>query len=137
MVDKIEYDIKTVQEIKNSAKCDKRMKCQASVSIINGYVYDFPWDIEKHQKDFCDNEEGFLKCPYHKTGRIPYPDDFEMAVLSAVNGGGNNMARAALTGALSGAMVGSSRIPERFISGLKDSERLLKFAEKVTSQALA
>ena len=64
-----------------------------------------------------------------------YPDDFEMAVLSAVNGGGNNMARAALTGALSGAMVGLSRIPERFISGLKDSERLLKFAEKVTREA--
>jgi ADP-ribosyl-[dinitrogen reductase] hydrolase len=39
-----------------------------------------------------------------------HPEDFEMAVLSAVNGGGNNMARAALTGALSGAMVGLTRI---------------------------
>jgi ADP-ribosyl-[dinitrogen reductase] hydrolase len=66
-----------------------------------------------------------------------YPDDFEMAVLSAVNGGGNNMARAALTGALSGAMVGLSRIPARFISGLKDSDRLLQLAEKVASEASA
>jgi len=60
-----------------------------------------------------------------------YSDDFEMAVLSAVNGGGNNMARAALTGALSGAMVGLKKIPERFISGLKDHERLLKLAGKI------
>ena len=47
------------------------------------------------------------------------------------------MARAALTGALSGAMVGLARIPERFISGLKDSERLLQLAEKVASEASA
>ena len=66
-----------------------------------------------------------------------YPEDFEMAVLSAVNGGGNNMARAALTGALSGAMVGLTGIPERFISGLKDSGRLLQLAEKVASEAFA
>jgi ADP-ribosylglycohydrolase len=60
-----------------------------------------------------------------------------MAVLSAVNGGGNNMARAALTGALSGAMVGLTGIPERFFSGLKDSEHLLQMAEKVANEALA
>lgn len=66
-----------------------------------------------------------------------YPEDFEMAVLSAVNGGGNNMARAALTGALSGAMVGLTGIPERFVSGLKDSDRLIRLAEKVASEASA
>jgi ADP-ribosylglycohydrolase len=60
-----------------------------------------------------------------------YPENFEMAVLSAVNGGGNNMARAALTGALSGALVGLKGIPDRFISGLTDHERLLRLAEKV------
>jgi ADP-ribosylglycohydrolase len=60
-----------------------------------------------------------------------YPDNFEMAVLSAVNGGGNNMARAALTGALSGALVGLKGIPDRFISGLTDHERLLRLAERV------
>ena len=54
-----------------------------------------------------------------------------MAVLSAVNGGGNNMARAALTGALSGALVGLKGIPDRFISGLTDHERLLRLAERV------
>ena len=64
-----------------------------------------------------------------------YPEDFEMAVLSAVNGGGNNMARAALTGALSGAMAGLRGIPERLISGLKDHERLLRFAENIADKA--
>ena len=63
-----------------------------------------------------------------------FPDNFEMAVLSAVNGGGNNMARAALTGAVSGALVGLKGIPERFISGLKDHERLLELADKVASK---
>lgn len=66
-----------------------------------------------------------------------YPNNFEMAVLSAVNGGGNNMARAALTGALSGAMVGLTGIPERFISGLKDHERLLELADRVAREQSA
>ena len=60
-----------------------------------------------------------------------FPQDFEMAGLSAVNGGGNNMARAALTGALSGALVGLKGIPERFIAGLGDHERLLDLAGRV------
>ncbi len=66
-----------------------------------------------------------------------YPDDFENAVLSAVNGGGNSMDRASLTGALSGALVGLSGIPERLITGLKDHERLLGLAEKVANLELA
>ena len=63
-----------------------------------------------------------------------YPDDFEMAVLTAVNAGGNNMGRAAIVGGISGAMVGLKAIPERFIAGLKDHERLLDLAEKVADQ---
>ncbi len=63
-----------------------------------------------------------------------YPDDFEMAVLAAVNGGGNNMARAALTGALSGAIVGLKGIPKRFITGLKDHGRLLQLADEVAGK---
>jgi ADP-ribosyl-[dinitrogen reductase] hydrolase len=66
-----------------------------------------------------------------------YPNDFENAVLSAVNGGGNNMDRASLTGTLSGAMVGLSGIPKRFITGLNDHERLLGLAETVASLELA
>lgn len=65
-----------------------------------------------------------------------YSGDFEMAVLSAINGGGNNMARAALTGALTGAMVGLKGIPERFISGLENHDHLLKLADKITRDAL-
>jgi ADP-ribosylglycohydrolase len=64
-----------------------------------------------------------------------FEKDFEMAVLSAINGGGNNMARAALTGALAGAQVGLSGIPERFITGLADHERLLELAGRVAEAA--
>jgi ADP-ribosylglycohydrolase len=60
-----------------------------------------------------------------------FEDDFELPVLSAINGGGNNMARASLTGALAGAQVGLSGIPQRLIDGLTDSERLMEMAVKV------
>ena len=62
-----------------------------------------------------------------------YPDNFEMSVLSAVNGACSNMERASLAGSLSGAMVGLSGIPERYITGLKDHERLIELADKVAS----
>jgi ADP-ribosylglycohydrolase len=61
-----------------------------------------------------------------------YPNDFEAGILAAVNSGGNNMARATLTGAMLGAMNGLSGIPERFISGLENSEHLLELAEIVS-----
>lgn len=66
-----------------------------------------------------------------------FPGDFERAVLSAVNGGGNNMARASLTGALSGAMNGLSAIPERFLAGLENADRCLALAERLAEVALA
>jgi len=54
-----------------------------------------------------------------------------LPVLSAINGGGNNMARASLTGALAGAQVGIRGIPERFITGLASYQLLLDMAERV------
>jgi ADP-ribosylglycohydrolase len=61
-----------------------------------------------------------------------YPDNFEAAVLTSVNAGGNNLARGALTGALAGAMVGLQGIPERFIEGLADHQRLLALCDEVS-----
>ena len=72
-----------------------------------------------------------LPAAYYLASR--FENDFEMAVLSAINGGGNNMARAALTGGLSGAMNGLSGIPERFISGLSDNKHILKLVETLIS----
>lgn len=63
-----------------------------------------------------------------------FADNFELAVLNAINGGGQNMARAMLTGALVGAQTGLSGIPERFISGLEKSEVLLKAARLLAQQ---
>ncbi len=62
-----------------------------------------------------------------------FENDFETAVLTAINGGGNNMARACMTGALSGAQVGLQGIPQRFIDGLVDKDEILANAEKVAS----
>ncbi|MFK0569803.1 ADP-ribosylglycohydrolase family protein [Endozoicomonas sp.] len=54
-----------------------------------------------------------------------YFDQFEQGVLSAINGGGNNMARAALTGVLLGAMNGFHAISDRLVQGLHDYDRYL------------
>jgi ADP-ribosylglycohydrolase len=45
------------------------------------------------------------------------------------------MARAALTGALSGAMTGFGGIPERFISGLSDNEHILGLVESLVARS--
>ncbi|QEA14123.1 ADP-ribosylglycohydrolase family protein [Comamonas flocculans] len=72
---------------------------------------------------------------YHLAAR--FADDFESAVLHAVNGGGQNQARAMLTGALVGAMVGVQGIPERFISGLDRHEERLQLARRIAAQSEA
>jgi len=63
-----------------------------------------------------------------------FKDDFESAVLHAVNGGGQNLARAMLTGALVGAQVGRKGIPQRFIDGLTDGAELCHLAESLATQ---
>jgi ADP-ribosylglycohydrolase len=60
-----------------------------------------------------------------------FRDDFESALLHAINGGGQNMARACLTGALVGAQVGLGGIPQRFIDGLENHAELIALAQKL------
>lgn len=63
-----------------------------------------------------------------------FAGDFESAVLHAVNGGGQNLARAMLAGALAGAQVGLAGIPRRFIDGLRDGAALGALAGRVAAQ---
>lgn len=58
-----------------------------------------------------------------------YADNFELGVLHALNGGGQNQVRAMLTGALIGAQAGLSNIPKRFIDKLANKEVLLQLAK--------
>ena len=73
-----------------------------------------------------------LPAAYYLAAR--FADDFESAVLHAVNGGGQNMSRAMLTGALVGAQVGLEGIPKRFLDGLENGEELLALAKKIGTQ---
>lgn len=66
-----------------------------------------------------------------------FPNDFESAVLHAVNGGGQNQARAMLTGALTGAQTGLSGIPQRFLDGLEDSGERLELVQRLAQQIIA
>jgi len=54
-------------------------------------------------------------------------------VLHAVNGGGQNQARAILTGALAGAQTGYSGIPQRFLDGLDNSASLTDLATQIAT----
>ena len=72
-----------------------------------------------------------LPAAYYLAAR--FHEDFEQAVLHAVNGGGQNMSRAMLTGALVGAQVGLSGIPHRFIDGLTDSREIIDLARRLNS----
>jgi len=72
-----------------------------------------------------------LPAAYYLAAR--YQDVFEAALLHAVNGGGQNQARAILTGALVGAQVGLSAIPRRFLDGLEESALLLRLANDLAA----
>lgn len=74
-----------------------------------------------------------LPAAYYLAAR--FSDDFEQAVLHAINGGGQNQARAILTGALVGAQVGLSGIPRRFLDGLENSAELVALAKRLGEQA--
>ena len=74
-----------------------------------------------------------LPAAYYLAAR--FRDDFESAVLHAVNGGGQNQARAMLAGALVGAQVGLKGIPPRFIDGLTEREEILRLVEQLAVQA--
>jgi len=65
-----------------------------------------------------------------------FPQDFESAVLHAINGGGQNMSRACLTGALVGAQAGLRGIPKRFIDGLRDGPEIVTLAQRVATSTL-
>lgn len=72
-----------------------------------------------------------LPCAYYLAAR--FPGDFESAALHAVNGGGQNMSRACLTGALAGAQAGLGKIPSRFIEGLEQGPEIVRLALQVAA----
>jgi ADP-ribosylglycohydrolase len=74
-----------------------------------------------------------LPAAYYLAAR--FPNDFESAILHAINGGGQNQARAMLAGALVGAQVGLSGIPQRFLDGLDRSAELTALARQLAEQA--
>jgi len=76
-----------------------------------------------------------LPSAYYLAAR--FNEDFESGVLHAVNGGGQNQARAILTGALCGAQVGIGNIPQRFIDGLEEGTSLMQLTAELARQAEA
>lgn len=73
-----------------------------------------------------------LPAAYYLAAR--FHNDFESAVLHAVNGGGQNQARAILTATLAGAQTGLSGVPERFLDGLEERAALSKLALALASK---
>jgi ADP-ribosylglycohydrolase len=76
-----------------------------------------------------------LPASYYLAAR--FPGDFKGAVLHALNGGGQNMSRACLTGALVGAQAGLRGIPTELIEGLQGGEEVVALARKVGGDMVA
>jgi|SRR5271157_4549167 len=74
-----------------------------------------------------------LPAAYYLAAR--FHNDFEGAVLHALNGGGQNQARSILTGALVGAQVGLSGIPKRFLDPLENGSELITLAQRLGKHA--
>lgn len=87
-----------------------------------------PWRIARLYGLAC-SIHFLIPAAYYLAGC--FPDEFEAPVLHAINGGGNNMARACLTGALAGAQVGLSRIPKALIDGLENSDQIQNMARRI------
>jgi ADP-ribosylglycohydrolase len=62
---------------------------------------------------------------------LKHPDDFTKAVLETVRAGGDNASRAACVGALLGAAVGFSAIPEKLIGRLNTSSSILTLCDQL------
>lgn len=106
----------------------------ASAVQDHGVVIDPAWKVSLVYGLPCAVYHQF-PAAYHLAAR--FGSAFENAVLHAVNGGGQNQARAILTGALCGAMGGLQAIPQRFLDGLQDGKRYLVLARKLAEQARA
>ena len=59
------------------------------------------------------------------------PEDFEHAVVTAANAGGDTDSIGAIAGAFSGAYNGASAIPRRFLEGLEGREKLVELADRL------
>lgn len=116
-----------------SQPCQRRTPYETPSNVAQAANDDLiqpAWKVSTVYGMSCAVNYQFPACYYLATR---YSNDFENAVLHAINGGGQNMARAMLTGALVGAQVGIKGIPKRFIDGLENSDKLLKRAEKLAS----
>jgi ADP-ribosylglycohydrolase len=106
----------------------------AEVAHDPGIPIEPPWKVSLVYGMSC-AVHYVLPAAYYLAAR--FPQDFEQAVLHAINGGGQNMSRACLAGALVGAQVGLSGIPSRFVEGLTDGEEIVRLAKRVAADATA
>eukprot|EP00515_Schizochytrium_aggregatum_P015444 CAMPEP_0202085842 /NCGR_PEP_ID=MMETSP0964-20121228/31830_1 /ASSEMBLY_ACC=CAM_ASM_000500 /TAXON_ID=4773 /ORGANISM="Schizochytrium aggregatum, Strain ATCC28209" /LENGTH=356 /DNA_ID=CAMNT_0048653697 /DNA_START=50 /DNA_END=1120 /DNA_ORIENTATION=- len=79
----------------------------------------------------------FMSLPSSYWCAAKHPESFEDAMLAAINAGGQNVARGSFVGAMLGARVGLAGIPDRFVSGLHDSENIVAQARKIAADAQA
>lgn len=76
----------------------------------------------------CDTLEAALWCLWHA-------DDFEGAVVEAVNLGGDTDTIGAVTGQLAGAVFGTASIPRRWSAQLHSADRLVNLARRLHARA--
>jgi ADP-ribosylglycohydrolase len=102
--------------------------------IFRGLNFSYNADIGQIGHLWMGTIYHMLPAAYYLSAR--FHNDLESAVLHAINGGGRNQVRAMLTGALTGAQVGLSGIPQRLLDGLENVGSLLQMATALTGQTM-
>lgn len=59
---------------------------------------------------------------------LKFSDNWEKAVLAAVNHSGDSDSTGAITGAIVGTLLGVESIPDRWVKGVEDSDKIQKIA---------
>ena len=67
---------------------------------------------------------------------LMYPNDFDSAIVTAVNHSGMSAATGAITGAILGAKLGDTSLPDFYLESLECSEALQVLAEDILRAAL-
>ena len=65
---------------------------------------------------------------------LSFPDDYKSAVLAVIRCGGDTDTTAAITGAIVGAAVGTSGIPDKWLSALAEWPRTVNWMKRLSRQ---
>lgn len=104
---------------------------EAKEFIMSDSILNIIANIHNVNKQELQNEGYIVKTVQSSLWIFLNTDNFEDAIIEAVNLGDDADTVGAIAGAFAGSYYGVKDIPEKFIKGLQDAEHLISLAEKL------